>query len=55
VPIPGTKRAERVDENLAALGVTLSVDEVARLSSALPPGAAAGTRYPEGGMKGVYL
>ena len=36
-------------------GVTLSADEVARLSSALPPGAAAGTRYPEGGMKGVYL
>jgi aryl-alcohol dehydrogenase-like predicted oxidoreductase len=55
VPIPGTKRAERVDENLAALSVTLSADEVARLSSALPPGAAAGTRYPEGGMKGVYL
>jgi aryl-alcohol dehydrogenase-like predicted oxidoreductase len=55
VPIPGTKRAERVDENLAALTVTLSADDVARLSSALPPGAAAGTRYPEGGMKGVYL
>jgi aryl-alcohol dehydrogenase-like predicted oxidoreductase len=55
VPIPGTKRAERVDENLAALDVTLSADEIARLSSALPPGAAAGTRYPEGGMKGVYL
>jgi aryl-alcohol dehydrogenase-like predicted oxidoreductase len=55
VPIPGTKRAERVDENLAALGITLSADEVARLSSALPPGAAAGTRYPAGGMKGVYL
>jgi aryl-alcohol dehydrogenase-like predicted oxidoreductase len=55
VPIPGTKRAERVDENLAALDVTLSADEIARLSSALPRGAAAGTRYPEGGMKGVYL
>ena len=55
VPIPGTKRSERVDENLAALSITLSADEVARLSSALPPGAAAGTRYPEGGMKGVYL
>jgi aryl-alcohol dehydrogenase-like predicted oxidoreductase len=55
VPIPGTKRIERVDENLAALNVVLSVDDVARLSSALPPGAAAGTRYPEGGMKGVYL
>ena len=55
MPIPGTKRSERVDENLAALGVTLSANEVTRLSTALPPGAAAGTRYPEGGMKGVYL
>jgi aryl-alcohol dehydrogenase-like predicted oxidoreductase len=55
VPIPGTKRAERIDENLAALDVQLSADELARLSNALPPGSAAGTRYPEGGMKGVYL
>ena len=55
VPIPGTKRAERVDENLAALGVVLSADEVAQLSAALPPGAAAGTRYPEAAMKAVYL
>ncbi len=55
VPIPGTKRRERVDENVAALDVALSADDIARLSAALPPGAAAGTRYPEGGMKGVYL
>lgn len=55
VPIPGTKRAERVDENLAALDVALSADEVAQLSAALPPGAAAGTRYPEAAMKAVYL
>jgi aryl-alcohol dehydrogenase-like predicted oxidoreductase len=55
VPIPGTKREERIDENLAALEVQLSADEIARLSNALPPGSAAGTRYPEGGMKGVYL
>ncbi|WP_421994040.1 aldo/keto reductase [Reyranella sp.] len=55
VPIPGTKRAARVDENLAALDVVLSDVDLARLSSALPPGAAAGTRYPEAGMKGVYL
>ena len=55
VPIPGTKHAERVDENLAALDVVLSADEVARLSAALPPGSAAGTRYPEGAMKAVYL
>jgi aryl-alcohol dehydrogenase-like predicted oxidoreductase len=55
VPIPGTKRAERIDENVAALDVALSAEDVARLSSALPPGAAAGTRYPEGAMKGVHL
>ncbi len=55
VPIPGTKRPQRVDENLAALDVKLSSDEVARLSSALPPGAAAGTRYAEAQMKAVYL
>ena len=55
VPIPGTKRVERVDENIAALDVSLSADEVARLSAALPPGAAAGTRYPEALMKAVYL
>jgi aryl-alcohol dehydrogenase-like predicted oxidoreductase len=55
VPIPGTKRAERIDENLAALDVGLSTDDVARLSSALPPGAAAGPRYPEAGMKAVYI
>ena len=55
MPIPGTKRAERVDENLAALDVVLSADDVARLSAALPPGAAAGTRYPEAAMKAVYI
>src|SRR4029077_16726303 len=55
VPIPGTKRAERVDENLAALDVALSADDVARLSAALPPGAAAGPRYPEAAMKAVYI
>ena len=55
VPIPGTKRTDRVDENVAALDVALSPDEVARLSSAIPPGAAAGTRYAEAQMKAVYL
>ena len=55
VPIPGTKRVERIDENLAALDVHLSADELARLSDALPPGSAAGLRYPEAAMKAVYL
>jgi aryl-alcohol dehydrogenase-like predicted oxidoreductase len=55
VPIPGTKRTERVDENIAAPGVKLSADDVAKLSAAVPPGAAAGGRYPEAAMKAVYL
>ncbi len=55
VPIPGTKRSARVDENVAATSVSLSADEAAKLSAALPPGAAAGGRYPDGGMKAVYI
>ena len=55
VPIPGTKQTARVDQNLAALDVSLSAAEVAQLSNALPPGAAAGGRYPEAGMKAVYI
>jgi aryl-alcohol dehydrogenase-like predicted oxidoreductase len=54
VPIPGTKRRERLGENLGALAVRLSATDVARISAAVPPGAAAGLRYPEGLMKAVY-
>jgi len=55
IPIPGTKRIDRLDENLAALDVTLSPAEVAAISAVIPVGAAAGTRYPEGGMRGVFI
>jgi aryl-alcohol dehydrogenase-like predicted oxidoreductase len=55
VPIPGTKRKHRVDENLGALDVTLDSYDVARISEALPVGAAAGTRYPAPQMKGVFI
>jgi aryl-alcohol dehydrogenase-like predicted oxidoreductase len=55
IPIPGTKRKDRLEENLGALAVKLSNDEVAELSNAFPVGAAAGTRYPEGQMKTVYI
>ncbi len=54
IPIPGTKRKERVDENLGALKVKLGAAELARLSAAIPPGAAAGLRYPETAMPGLY-
>ena len=55
VPIPGTKRKARIDENLAALNVKLSPSDVQRISDAAPPGAGAGTRYPAENMKRVYL
>jgi aryl-alcohol dehydrogenase-like predicted oxidoreductase len=55
VPIPGTKRKQRVDENLAALDIKLSPEEINRISAAAPVGAGAGTRYPADGMKRTYL
>lgn len=55
IPIPGTRRTDRVDENLGALDVSLDPDDVERISRSIPPGAAAGLRYPEPQMKTVYL
>jgi aryl-alcohol dehydrogenase-like predicted oxidoreductase len=53
--IPGTKQISRVDENLGALKVALSDQDLALLANAFPVGIAAGTRYPAGGMKGVFI
>ncbi|WP_428489514.1 aldo/keto reductase [Rhodopila sp.] len=55
VAIPGTRHAARFDENLGAVHVKLSAEETARISAAIPAGAAAGTRYPTGGMAGVFI
>jgi aryl-alcohol dehydrogenase-like predicted oxidoreductase len=55
VPIPGTKRKQRIDENLAALNIRLSSEDLKRISDAAPSGAGAGTRYPAETMKRVYL
>jgi aryl-alcohol dehydrogenase-like predicted oxidoreductase len=55
IPIPGTKRLDRLEENLGAMRVRLSPAETDRISGAIPIGAAAGLRYPEGGMRGVYI
>ena len=55
VPIPGTKRKERLLENLGAVAIDLSEDDLAQISAAIPAGAAAGLRYPEAQMKSVYL
>jgi aryl-alcohol dehydrogenase-like predicted oxidoreductase len=55
IPIPGTKQIARLQENLSAFRVHLTPADVDRISDAIPIGAAAGTRYPEGGMRGVYI
>jgi aryl-alcohol dehydrogenase-like predicted oxidoreductase len=55
VAIPGTRYANRLDENIGARNVQLTAAEVERIASAIPKGSASGTRYPPGGMKGVYL
>jgi len=47
VAIPGTKRRTYLEENVAALNVSLSKDDLKRLDEILPPGAAAGDRYPD--------
>ena len=54
VAIPGTRYIARLDENLGALDVALTPEEVAELSAAIPPGAASGDRYPMAAMPAVY-
>ena len=47
VPIPGTRKISRLEENLASLNITLSAADVAALNAAAPIGATAGDRYPD--------
>jgi aryl-alcohol dehydrogenase-like predicted oxidoreductase len=53
VPIPGTKRRSYLEENLAALDVTLTPEELQRIEEVAPRAAAAGTRYPESMMQAL--
>lgn len=53
VPIPGTKRRERLDENIKAIDIELSAEDLRRLDEAAPHGAVEGTRYPEAMMHTV--
>jgi len=55
VAIPGTRYMERLQENLGALEVVLTESDLARIDEAVPAGSAAGTRYPAGGMAGVFI
>ena len=53
VPIPGTKRRNYLEENVAALDVQLTADDLAHLDEIMPRDAAAGARYPEAMMRAV--
>jgi aryl-alcohol dehydrogenase-like predicted oxidoreductase len=53
VPIPGTKHVKYLEQNAAAANVRLLDDDLRRIDAVFPAGAAAGDRYPEGGMRNV--
>jgi aryl-alcohol dehydrogenase-like predicted oxidoreductase len=55
LPIPGTTRRAHLEENVAAVEITLTPEDLARINEISPKGVAAGDRYPEGGMKVVNL
>jgi aryl-alcohol dehydrogenase-like predicted oxidoreductase len=55
VPIPGTKRRNHLEENIAALRVELTERDLSDIESAMPPGAASGMRFPEAMMRLVNL
>jgi len=51
VPIPGTKRVKYLDDNLGAVTVRLTADDLAQIDAILPEGAASGARYPAQSMQ----
>ena len=53
VPIPGTKHRKYLEQNVGALDVTLSPEELKAIDAIFPPDAAAGLRYPEEMMGSV--
>ncbi len=53
VPIPGTKRLRYLEENLGAVNVTLTVQDLKHIDAVLPAGSTAGLRYPEHSMQAV--
>jgi aryl-alcohol dehydrogenase-like predicted oxidoreductase len=55
VPIPGTKRRKYLEQNAAAVDVTLEQAEIKTLDQSFPPQIAAGLRYPEFQLKGMGI
>ncbi len=55
VPIPGTKQRARLEENVRAVEIRLTSEELKRIDAVAPFGAAAGNRYPDAGMRAVNI
>lgn len=53
VPIPGTKRRKFLQENIGALEVALTPEDLAEIEAVAPKNSFAGARYPEGAMQAV--
>ena len=53
VPIPGTRRINYLEQNVAAAGFVLTASDIAELDALFPPEAVVGRRYPEAGMVGI--
>jgi aryl-alcohol dehydrogenase-like predicted oxidoreductase len=53
VPIPGTKRRERLEENARAVSVALTDQDLRRIDEVAHKGVAAGSRYPEPAMRTI--
>lgn len=51
VPIPGTRRRSRLEENAGAVGIVLSDEDLAEIDEIIPRDMAVGTRYPEEAMR----
>ena len=55
VPIPGTNQAKNVEQNVAAVDLTLNAKDIAKLSEVFAIGAGAGERYMPNALKGVGI
>ncbi len=53
IPLVGTKRRQYLEENLGALQIMLTEQDLLELQAIAPHGVAAGTRYPDAGMQAV--
>ena len=53
VPIPGTKRRKYLEENIGAVTVTLTTEDIHRINAVAPQGIAAGDRYPAQNMSAL--